>query len=127
MYDENFLPGADFRDSRSHPNRREGDATVLLIAHKLESLHEDVGAMRSVLKDLTTAITKLALIEERQTQSSLAQERAFKVLEKLEARVDKLEAAAPINNQASSLVMRALWAAGAAAAMFVAIKTGLTK
>lgn len=127
MYDEKFLPGADFRDSRAHQNRREGDATVLLIAHKLESLHEDVGAMRDVLKELTSAITKLALIEERQSQAALAQERAFKVLEKLESRVDKLEASAPINNQASTFVMRALWAAGAAAAMFVAAKTGLAK
>lgn len=121
MYNEQFLPGQE------RQTRRADDATVLLIAHKLEALHEDVGAMKDVLKELTSAITKLALIEERQAQAALAQERAFKVLEKLEARVDKLEAAAPINNQASSLVMRALWAAGAAAAMFVAIKTGLTK
>lgn len=122
MYDEHFL-----HTDMPRQTRRADDATVLLIAHKLEALHEDVGAMKDVLKELTSAITKLALIEERQAQAALAQERAFKVLEKIEARVDKLEAAAPINNQASSLVMRALWAAGAAAAMFVAIKTGLTK
>ena len=105
--------------------RRADDATVLLIAHKLEALHEDVGAMKDVLKELTSAITKLALIEERQAQAALAQERAFKVLEKLEARVDKLEEAAPINSQAANTVNKVMWVIVAAVLGALLMKLGL--
>lgn len=96
-----------------------------VIASKLESLHGDVGDMKSVLKDLTTAVTKLAIVEERQGQASLALERAFKVLEKVEGRLDALEKAAPLQLQTSQWVMTAVWAAVVAVALFVAKKTGL--
>ncbi len=76
------------------------DQDVLTV--KLQVLHEDVGEMKSVLKDLTAAITKLALIEERQTQAAAAQERAFAVLAKLEERVSSLEAYVPANKRVSS-------------------------
>ena len=39
---------------------------------QLKTLHEDVSEMKSVLKDLATAITKLALIEERQANAAAA-------------------------------------------------------
>lgn len=120
MYDENFL-----HQDIPRQTRRADDATVLLIAHKLEALHEDVGAMKDVLKELTSAITKLALIEERQAQAALAQERAFKVLEKIEARVDKLEEAAPINNQAASTVNKVMWVIVAAVLGALLMKLGL--
>lgn len=100
MYNEQFLPGQEKQ------NRRSDDATVLLIAHKLNDLHEDVGAMREVLKELTSAITKLALIEERQSQAALAQERALKVLEKLEGRVEKLEKDAPVLKLTSDGILK---------------------
>jgi hypothetical protein len=72
-----------------------------VLSHKLQTLHEDVGEMKAVLKDLTAAITKLALIEERQTQAAAAQERAFKALERVEQRVSDLEAYVPANKRVS--------------------------
>lgn len=99
------------------------DQDVLTV--KLQVLHEDVGEMKSVLKDLTAAITKLALIEERQTQAAAAQERAFGVLAKLEERVSSLEAYVPANKRVSVWLDRATWSAIGLLCMFVAKKTGL--
>lgn len=108
------------------------DVAIQIIASKLESLHGDVGDMKSVLKELTTAVTKLAIVEERQGQASLALERAFKALEKVEAwietlevRLSALEKAAPAAAQTSTWVNNAMWAAAAVAATFIAKKVGL--
>jgi hypothetical protein len=94
-----------------------------VLSHKLQTLHEDVGEMKAVLKDLTAAITKLALIEERQTQAAAAQERAFKALERVEQRVSDLEVYVPANKRVSVWLDRATW--GGLLLMFVAKKTGL--
>lgn len=96
-----------------------------ILTLKLQVLHEDVGEMKSVLKDLTAAITKLALIEERQTQAAAAQERAFGVLAKLEERVSSLEAHVPANKRVSVWLDRATWAALGLLGMYVAKKVGL--
>jgi chromosome segregation ATPase len=96
-----------------------------LLSHKLQVLHEDVGEMKAVLKDLTAAITKLALIEERQTQAAAAQERAFKALERVEQRVSDLEAYVPANKRVNVWMDRFLWGAIGLLLMFIAKKTGL--
>jgi hypothetical protein len=68
--------------------RRQQDSGIIV---KLELLHEDVGDMKAVLKDLTIAINRLALVEERQAQTAASLERAFSALEKVEGRVSVLE------------------------------------
>lgn len=69
------------------------------LGYKLSMLHEDVGDMKVALKELAIAITRFAIVEERQAQTGLALERAFKTLEKVEARVTAEESAsASINN-----------------------------
>lgn len=58
---------------------------------RLDLLHSDVGEIKSALGKLSEAIIKLALIEERQAQSSASLERAFKALERVESRLSTLE------------------------------------
>lgn len=95
------------------------------ISVKLELLHDDVRDMKSVLKDLTTAINRLAVVEERQLQFGEAVGRAFKGLEEVRLRVHALESVAVTSKQTNDWAGKALWAAAAAGAMFVAKKTGL--
>lgn len=104
----------------SDPNQ---DPTVLSI--QLKTLHEDVSEMKSVLKDLATAITKLALIEERQANAAAALERAFGALERVETRVTALEKDVPANKRVSVWVDRAVWAGLGLLAMTVMKKSGL--
>ena len=73
--------------------RSNGELTVL--SAKLEALHSDVSEMRSALKELTSAITKLALIEERQTNTQMAQDRAFQAIKSVETRLYEIEKLLP--------------------------------
>jgi regulator of replication initiation timing len=79
---------------------------VSVLAARLQSLHKDVGEIKSALSSLTEAITKLALIEERQTVTNNALERAFVALEKLEVRIGTLEKEAPLNNRTNIWIDR---------------------
>lgn len=106
-------------------NRRADDGLVRVIATRLNLLHEDVGDMRGVLKDLTSAITRLAVFEERQGQAALAQERAFKLLDKLEVRIAALEKTAPIQAQTSAWVGKLVWGTVAMVGLIVLKKLGL--
>lgn len=98
---------------------------MAVLSQRLETLHEDVGEVKTALKALSEAITKLALVEERQSQTSLALERAFIAIERIETRLAKLEQASVENRRFNIWLDRAIWSMAAAAAMFVAKKVGL--
>lgn len=106
-------------------DRRAADTHIAVLAHKVDSLHADFSEMRSVLKELAEAITKLALVEERQTQLSSAMERAFTVLERLEQRVSVIESEMPQARQVHTWVVRGIWVLASAAVIFVGWKVGL--
>jgi hypothetical protein len=89
------------------------------MAGKLISLHEDVTEIKGALRDLTSAITKLALIEERQTVTNAALERAFGAISRVEDRLTEIERLAPINNQSRVWVERFVLALAGAALVFI--------
>lgn len=105
------------------------ETTLALLSQRVETMQETqrtgFAEVHDVLKELTAAVSKLALVEERQVQLAAAQERAFKAIEKLEGRAALLEAQAPVARQTSEWVHRGIWAAAAAALTFVARKAGL--
>lgn len=97
-------------------NRHSDTNLIHVIASRMESMHGDMSDVKTALKDLASAIIKLALVEERQGQAALAQERAFKVIERLEVRIDAgetridaLERAAPMTAQTNTWVMAGVW------------------
>jgi hypothetical protein len=85
---------------------------------KLDLLHNDVNDMKGVLRDLTAAINRLAVVEERQTQISTAMDRAFTSLEKQENRIGALERAGMLSAKTSMWVDKALWAMVLAGALW---------
>ena len=101
------------------------EGMVQIVAVRLEALHNDVSVMRDVLKELASAVTKLAVIEERQGQTNQALERAFTLLEKLETRVSSIERAQPLQQQTTDWVTRGVWAVVVVVALFAAKKVGL--
>lgn len=107
------------------PERRQDSATLAVLSHRVEALHEDFAEMRIVLKELTVAITKLTLVEERQTQFAEAQERAFKVIAKIEERLAALERKTPDMVRTRIWVDRAVLAIVAAVFLFIGKKVGL--
>ena len=125
-----------------------------VLATKIEDLAQDMNEMKHGITKMADALTKLAIVEERQTQTILAQERAFKALERVEerqrthelvcndqdkevrqliadsnerlsTRVGELEKAEPMQEQTGKWVMAAVWGAAGLLAMFVAKQLGL--
>lgn len=94
------------------------DTDVTVLSARLQTLHADVSDIKGTLKELTLAINKLALVEERLANTSTAQERAFKMLSKMEERIDALERQAVTNTSTAKWVDRAITAIIGAAAMF---------
>lgn len=96
-----------------------------VLNQRLATLHEDVTEMKTVLKELTRAVNKLALVEQQQGQMAEAMERAFASIEKVEARVAEIERKFPDVTRTSVWVDRAVWSAAAAALMYTLKKIGL--
>ena len=86
--------------------RRQQDSGIIV---KLELLHDDVSDMKAVLRELTTAINRLAIVEERQQVTAAALERAFGILEKVESRLATLELANVNTSRSASLVDKGIW------------------
>ena len=90
-----------------------------MLSARLQTLHTDVADIKGTLKDLTSAINKLALVEERISNAVAAQERTFKAIEKMEERIEKLEKLQVMSDNTNKWVDRGIVAALAAVATFI--------
>lgn len=101
------------------------ETEMALLTHKVESLHSDMNEMKLVMRDVASALTKLALIDERQSKMLETQERMFNLIDKLDSRVDALEKSEGKQNQAATWVFAAVWGAAGLLAMYMAKMLGL--
>jgi hypothetical protein len=99
---------------------------------KLDAIQENVNDMKSVLRNLTEAVNRLGVIEERQATGAAATERAFKAIEKLEnknevleGRVVALEADTKESRRVGLWVNGGVLAVAGTAVGYVAKKVGL--
>jgi CO/xanthine dehydrogenase FAD-binding subunit len=113
----------EFDSAHFSEQRRSSDA----VAMKLDLLHSDVNDMKLAITTLATSINRLAVVEERLSNTSLALERAFKALEKVEQRVNVLETTSVKSKETSKWVDKAIYAGVAAAVVYIGQKTGLIK
>lgn len=106
------------------------------ISVKLDILHDDVKDMKAVLRELTAAISRLAVVESDLSHHSAAQERAFLVLAELEKRVANYESSTNARlakndiaianaSRTSGWVDKAVVAVVALVASYIAAKVGL--
>ena len=101
-------------------------ATNDVLNERLNALHGDLSEVKSALAQLSAAITKLALVEERQSQTAAALERAFKTIDKIEQRVKTIEEANVTHKATSVWVDRGITAAFAIAATIILRSLGLS-
>lgn len=108
------------------------DPDINVVITRLGLLSDDVGELKETLRQIATAVTRLALVEERQSQTNEALSRAFKQIDKvelkltgIEQRLVSLERVQPQQQQTSAWVTTMLWATAGAAVMFVAKKVGI--
>jgi len=92
---------------------------------RLDALHSDIADMKAALRDLSAAITKLALVEERLVQTSSSIDRAFKFAEKISERVAVLEKTGVDSMRVSRWVDRTVWAVVAAVGIYIAKQSKL--
>ncbi len=92
----------------------ESDINVVIT--RLGLLSEDVGELKETLRQIASAVTRLALVEERQMQTNEALSRAFKQIDKLdlkltgiEQRLGTLERMQPLQQQTNGWVMMSVW------------------
>ncbi len=106
-----------------------GPVPESVLTIKLAALHDDVSEVKTALNKLSEAITKLALVEERQAQTADALERAFKAIGKIEDRLSALEqnsaARVPQYTEVAKWVDRGLVALAGAGAVVVARAAGI--
>lgn len=125
-----------------------------VLATKIEGLAQDITEMRQSVIKMADAFVKFAVIEERQTNTIMAQDRITVTLDRLSLRLDAhekscvvqekelraliadtakdlsqrldaLEKAEPMQEQAGKWVMAAVWGAAGLLALFVAKQLGL--
>lgn len=106
---------------------KEADDVIRIerITHHIQRIREDQHAMRAAIERMSEAVTRLALVEERQAAASTAIDRLAQTLEKFDERLRHLEVVEPMHAKATEWVQSALWALAAAAVMFIAGKAGL--
>ena len=73
---------------------------------RFEVLHQDVAEVKGAMHKLADAITKLAVIEERQSQVSSAVERAFSGIAAAQAQIASLEVRLATTLQAGSVTSK---------------------
>ncbi|MFP5404627.1 MAG: hypothetical protein ACLGG2_08045 [Gammaproteobacteria bacterium] len=110
-----------------HSIAKEADDVVRIerLTHHIQRIREDQRAMRTAIERMSEAVTRLTLVEERQAVASTAIQRLVQSIEKFDERLRHLEVADPMQTKAAEWVQSAVWAAAAAAVMFMAGKAGL--
>lgn len=109
------------------------EADINVVITRLGVLSDDVGELKETLRQIATAVTRLALVEERQSQTNEALGRAFKQIDKIDAklttvegRIAAIERDMPMQKHASGWVMTAVWAAAGLAAILVLSRIGIS-
>ena len=124
-------------------NAHNDTVRIERLTHHMQRIREGVAEMKDAMREMAAAVNRLAVIEERQNQDRAALERAFnaisdvnkkhdqtttrvmEIVEKIEGRMRALELAQPLQNKTAEWIEKAIFAAAAAAVMFVAGKAGL--
>jgi response regulator RpfG family c-di-GMP phosphodiesterase len=101
------------------------DDQISALSRDIKHIRENQDTMRAAIERMSEAVTRLAIVEERQAAASQAIERVMSIVEKIDERVRSLEVAEPMQAKTSEWVQSALWAAGSVAAMFIAHRVGL--
>jgi len=95
------------------PNkRRSSDVNIQVVIDRLTNLHDDVNDLkestRDSMKEIANAITKLVLLEERQSHTNDNFSRVVNQLDNIQRRVEELEKQEPIQRLTSKWMMTAI-------------------
>lgn len=108
---------------------KEDNTAILIVADRLSALHNDVSDMRdsfqSAIKEMSTAVSKLVVLEEKNTNLNKAVDDLRTDTKDLSKRLMDLERESPSNKQTSEWVKTVMYGLAGIVAMFIGKKTGL--
>ena len=108
------------------PERQDFDEAAFPYLTRLAVLHDDVTEIKMALRGLAEAVTKLALVEERQMNVQQQVGRLFKVVEdRIEPRIARLELTVNQNSRSAVWIDRAIYALLGILLMYAAKKVGM--
>lgn len=84
------------------------NADIAVAIAKMESISGDLAEVKATMRELATAVSRLAVIEERQNGTNESLGRAFSEITRLTGRIVALEQSQPIQKQSSDLVQAAV-------------------
>lgn len=109
--------------------RRNSDVSIQVVIDRLANLHEDVNDLREStrdsMKEIASAITKLVLLEERQSHANDNFSRVVNQLDNIQKRVEELEKHEPLQKLTSKWMLTAVYGAATASVYFIAKIAGL--
>ncbi len=74
--------------SGTQTERRAEQGALMM---RLDGMQSDLGEMKTTLRELAASVARLAVIEEKQANTTAALERAFTALQKVEDRNEKMD------------------------------------
>lgn len=77
---------------------------IAVALSRMQDMSKDLQEIKTSVRELASAVSRLAVIEERQANTSDSIARAFKEIRGVADRVTNLEQAAPMQNHTSELV-----------------------
>lgn len=97
-------------------NQPSDEAMLRQLTTQVDGLSRRLDEQSGLLRELTSAVTRLAVIEERQANDRAAMDRAFQEIRETQAdiaevssRVKTLEIAHPANKATASVVQKVTW------------------
>lgn len=86
----------------------EHDQNSAILSVRMEAIGSDLQEIKATMKELASAVSRLAIVEERQNGTNESLGRAFNEITRLTGRVVALEHAQPIQKQSSDFVQAAV-------------------
>lgn len=114
-------------DPDLHDIAKESNHVVQIerLTHHIARIREGQDDMKNSMQKMADAMSRLALVEERQANTGDSLKAITDTLKSLDARLRTLEIAEPMQSKSAVWVERALWAAAGLGMMAVINQVGL--
>lgn len=107
-----------------HDIAKEASGVVIVerLTHHIQRIREAQDRTETAVSQIADALTRLAIVEERQSSSSGAIGKLTLSIENLNTRIQALELLTPTNSRAAQIVDKALWGVAGGAVIYVVQK-----
>lgn len=92
------------------------------LTHHIQRIREAQDRTEKSVSQIADALTRLAIVEERQSNTTGSLEKLAAAIDKLDERLQALEILGPTNSRVSALVDKVMWLAAGGGVMYLVEK-----